>query len=171
MAIIERERLHELREIGIDTIPRLFRHRVKVWADNVVMREKDLGLWQEITWAEYGQKARYVAAALLDLGLQNGDRVAIISENCPEWLFSDQGIMAAGGVTVGIYTTDSAKQVSMATGQQKGASEQVVLTMHELSDVARQMASAAGETTQSANSLTQMTEDLKKIISRFKLEG
>jgi len=111
MAIIEREKLHELRNAGIDTIPRLFRHRVKVWADNVVMREKDLGLWQEITWAEYGQKARYVAAALLELGLQNGDRVAIISENCPEWLYSDQGILAAGGVTVGIYTTDSAKQV------------------------------------------------------------
>jgi methyl-accepting chemotaxis protein len=67
-------------------------------------------------------------------------------------------------------TTDSAKQVSMATGQQKGASEQVVGTMHELSDVARQMAAAAGESAQSANSLAQMTESLKKILSRFKLE-
>ena len=73
-------------------------------------------------------------------------------------------------VTMAEQTTDSAKQVSMATGQQKGASEQVVLTMHELSDVARQMAAAAGETTQSANTLTQMMEELKKIISRFKLE-
>jgi len=74
-------------------------------------------------------------------------------------------------VSMAEQTTDSAKQVSMATGQQKGASEQVVLTMRELSDVARQMAAAAGETTQSANSLTQMTENLKKIISKFKLEA
>jgi methyl-accepting chemotaxis protein len=74
-------------------------------------------------------------------------------------------------VSMAEQTTDSAKQVSMATGQQKDASEQVVMTMHELSDVSRQMAAAAGETTQSANSLTQMTESLKKIISRFKLEG
>lgn len=111
MAVIKRERLKELRAAGIDTIPRLFRHRVKVWADDVVMREKDLGLWQEITWAEYGQKARCVMAALLEMGLEKGDRVAIISEDCPEWLYADQGSLAAGGVPVGIYTTDSAKQV------------------------------------------------------------
>ena len=74
-------------------------------------------------------------------------------------------------VSMAEQTTDSAKQVSMATSQQKSASEQVVTTMHELSDVARQMAAASGETTRSANSLTQMTEDLKELISRFRLEG
>ncbi len=73
-------------------------------------------------------------------------------------------------VSMAEQTTDSAKQVSMATGQQKNASEQIVLTMRELSDVAKQMAAAAGETTSSANSLTQMTENLKKIVSRFRLE-
>ncbi|MBU2646111.1 AMP-binding protein [bacterium] len=111
MALIKRESLEELRSAGIDTIPRLFRHRVKVWKKNVVMRDKDMGLWQEITWGEYGKNARHVALALLELGLDRGDRVAIISENCPEWLYTDQGVMAAGGISVGIYTTDSAKQV------------------------------------------------------------
>jgi len=112
MAVIKRESLAELRAAGIDTIPKLLRHRVRVWADDVVMREKDLGLWQEITWAEYGRKTRWVAAALGILGLERGDRVAIISEDCPEWLYADQGTMAAGGVPVGIYPTDSAKQVA-----------------------------------------------------------
>ena len=111
MALIQRESLEQLRNEGINTVPRLFRHRANKWHDNVVMRDKVLGLWQEITWGEYGNKARYVAMALLDMGLKPGDRVAVISENCPEWLYCDQGAMAAGGVTVGIYTTDSAKQV------------------------------------------------------------
>ena len=52
-----------------------------------------------------------VALGLMALGLQRGDRVAIISENNPEWLYSDMGILAVGGVTVGIYPTDSANQV------------------------------------------------------------
>lgn len=111
MALIKRENIKELRAAGIDTVPRLFRHRVKNWSDNVVMRDKKLGLWQEITWADYGKNARRVALALLEMGLEKGDRVAVISENCPEWLYCDQGAMAAAGVTVGIYTTDSAKQV------------------------------------------------------------
>ncbi len=111
MALIQRESLEQLRSEGINTVPRLFRHRINKWQDNVVMRDKVLGLWQEITWGEYGSKARWVAAALLEMGLKTGDRVAVISENCPEWLYCDQGTMAACGVTVGIYTTDSAKQV------------------------------------------------------------
>lgn len=112
MAIVKLESLKELRAAGIDTVPRLFRHRVQNWSEQVAMRDKDLGLWQEITWEDYGRNARFVAAALRKLGLEKGDRGAVISENCPEWLYCDQGIMAAGGVTVGIYTTDSAVQVA-----------------------------------------------------------
>ncbi|MCP4750203.1 MAG: long-chain fatty acid--CoA ligase [Proteobacteria bacterium] len=103
--------LEKLRSEGIISVPRLFRHRTREWADNVVMRDKELGIWREITWGDYGENAGNVAMALLDLGLVRGDRVAVISENCPEWLYCDEGIMAAGGVTVGIYTTDSSKQV------------------------------------------------------------
>ncbi len=111
MAIIKHESLKELRAKGIDTIPKLFRYRVENWNDNVVMRTKELGLWKEINWDEYGECVRYISMALLELGLEKGDRVTITSENCPEWLFCDQGTLAATGVTVGIYPTDSAKQV------------------------------------------------------------
>jgi long-chain acyl-CoA synthetase len=93
------------------TAPQLFWHRVNKWADNVALRKKDYGIWKEITWREYGRKARYVALGLLALGLQKGDRVAIISENKPEWLYADVGILSAGGVTVGIYTTDTSNQI------------------------------------------------------------
>jgi len=74
-------------------------------------------------------------------------------------------------VSMAVQTTDSARQVSTATGQQKRASDQVVITMRELSEVARQMAGAAEDTTQAANGLSQMAGKLKQIISRFQLEG
>lgn len=94
-----------------DTIPQLFWNRVHQWAERTALREKVNGLWREITWHEYGLNARQVALGLIALGLGRGDRVAIISENNPEWLYSDMGILAAGGITVGIYPTDSANQV------------------------------------------------------------
>src|SRR5271169_1544249 len=94
-----------------DTIPRLFWKRVIQWSDRTALREKVNGLWREISWGEYGLHTRNAALGLMALGLQPGDRVAIISENNPEWLYSDMGTLAAGGVTVGIYPTDSANQV------------------------------------------------------------
>lgn len=94
-----------------NTIPRLFWKRVGQWSDRTALREKVYGIWREISWREYGQHAKYVGLGLIELGLSRGDRIAIISENNPEWLYSDMGILAAGGVTVGIYPTDSPNQV------------------------------------------------------------
>jgi len=94
-----------------DTVPKLFWQRVERWSHNTALREKECGIWQEITWRQYGQNAGYVALGLITLGLEKGDRVAIICENKPEWLYSDMGILSAGGVTVGIYTTDTSNQV------------------------------------------------------------
>jgi long-chain acyl-CoA synthetase len=112
MEVIKREKgLKELKDKGIDTVPRLFRHRVKNWHDRTVMRAKVLGLWKETTWQEYGEQAKNVTLALLKSGLNKGDRCSIASENRPEWMFCDQGILGAGGVTVGIYTTDSPRQI------------------------------------------------------------
>jgi len=111
MAIIEHESLSELIEKGIDTVPRLFQYRTKVWKDHIAMRDKVLGLWKEFTWGDYGKKVKQVGMALLEMGLKKGNTAAILSENCPEWLFSDEGILAAGGVTVGVYATDSASQI------------------------------------------------------------
>ena len=96
---------------GQDTLPKLFRHVVKERGDRVAMREKSLGIWRSITWREYGEKVRQVALGLVALGLRPGDVVSIIADNRPEWLYTDLGTISAGGVTNGIYTTDSPKQV------------------------------------------------------------
>jgi long-chain acyl-CoA synthetase len=96
---------------GESTLPRLFRRVVQERGDKVAMREKHLGIWRPISWREYGERAKHLGLGLLALGLAPGDVVSIISDNCPEWLFTDMGVLAAGAVTNGIYTTDSPRQV------------------------------------------------------------
>jgi long-chain acyl-CoA synthetase len=90
--------------------------RVRDWAqrdpDGVAMREKDFGIWQEITWARYWDTVLDVAHGLLALGVEVGDRIAIHSENRPEWLFSDLATVAARAVTVGLYPTNPPAEVA-----------------------------------------------------------
>ena len=96
---------------GQDTLPRLFRHVVAARGDRPALREKHLGIWRAISWRDYGERAKHVGLGLVALGLQPRDVVSIIAENCPEWLYTDLGTMCVGGVTNGIYTTDSPRQV------------------------------------------------------------
>jgi long-chain acyl-CoA synthetase len=89
--------------------------RVAEWAtrhpDRVAMRHKHLGIWREISWASYWDTARTVAHGLLSLGIDPGDRVAIHSENRPEWLFTDVATVALRAATVGLYPTNPPAEV------------------------------------------------------------
>jgi len=64
------------------------------------LRYRQLGLFRDITWSEYREAARACAAALLQHGIQKGDRVGLLAENRLEWLIADMGIMTAGAVNV-----------------------------------------------------------------------
>ncbi len=99
------------KNVEINTIPRLFWNSVKSRGEKVAMREKDLGIWQEISWTHYGEKAKLTGLALHTLGLEKGNVVSIASEGNPEWLYTDMGTIGAGGISSGVYTTDSAAQV------------------------------------------------------------
>ncbi len=65
--------------------------------------------WQPISWREAARQVAALASALRGLGLQPGDRVMLVSENRPEWCIADLAIMAAGGVTVPTYTTNTTR--------------------------------------------------------------
>ena len=65
------------------------------------------GEWQAISWREAARRVAGIAAALQGLGFRPGDRIALVSENRPEWCLADLGIMAAGCVTVPTYTTNT----------------------------------------------------------------
>ena len=94
-----------------ETVPILFQRQAKRYGDKVALRDKVYGIWRDISWREYDVKVKEVAYGLMALGMKKGEKAAIISENCPEWLYADLGILHAGGVTVGIYTTSSAREV------------------------------------------------------------
>lgn len=70
------------------------------------------GQWRHWTWSEVDQKVRSLASALVELGVQPGDRVALLSENRPEWVWSDLAILMSGAVNVPIYPTLTAKQIA-----------------------------------------------------------
>ncbi len=76
------------------------------------MRVKRLGIWQDISWADYAEQLRLAGHALLSLGIEPGDRVAIHSENRPEWLVTDLGTIAVRGITVGLYPTNPPAEVA-----------------------------------------------------------
>ncbi|MGI5272788.1 AMP-dependent synthetase/ligase [Nonomuraea sp. CA-218870] len=88
------------------------RDRAAATPDAVAMRHKDFGIWKEVTWAAYWERVELVGHALLALGVEPGDRVAIHAENRPEWLYGDLGTVAARGVTVGLYPTNPPAEVA-----------------------------------------------------------
>ncbi|MEJ2128295.1 MAG: AMP-binding protein [Woeseiaceae bacterium] len=96
---------------GCDTLPKLFLKKSAERGERIAMREKDFGIWQSYTWADYRARAFEVAWGLLSFGLQRGDVVSIQSEDCREWLWADVGAMLAGGVVNGIYPTYQSRQV------------------------------------------------------------
>jgi len=97
--------------VSDDTFSALFRARCLDSAGHVALREKREGLWREHTWADYYDRARAFGLGLLALDVRAGDRVAIHSEDRPEWLFADFGAICAGAITVGIYPTNPAAEV------------------------------------------------------------
>jgi long-chain acyl-CoA synthetase len=93
------------------TTPAVFEKTVRAEGDRIAMRYKELGLWHDITWRGYYDAAGHIGAALMDLGLEKGMSAAIIGDNCPQWVMIDMGIQCAGGVSVGIYTTNAWPEV------------------------------------------------------------
>jgi long-chain acyl-CoA synthetase len=70
---------------------------------------KSEGRWQPISWAQAATRVASFATALQALGLKPGDRIVLVSENRPEFCLWDLAIMAAGGITVPTYTTNTAR--------------------------------------------------------------
>jgi long-chain acyl-CoA synthetase len=94
-----------------ETLPQLFSNAAKARSGKTWLREKKLGIWRACSWDQAASAVREVAMGLAALGLQPGDCVSILANTVPEWVFADLGILSAGGVSSGIYPTDSADQV------------------------------------------------------------
>ncbi|TMM48240.1 AMP-dependent synthetase/ligase [Qipengyuania marisflavi] len=76
-------------------------------ADQPFLGHKRAGEWQTLSWGETADQVCILAEKLRAMGLTDGDRVALVSENRPEWCIADLAIMAAGCITVPAYTTNT----------------------------------------------------------------
>lgn len=79
--------------------------------DAVWLSQPVSGQWHDFTWAKVDEQARRIASALLALGCAPGERVALLSKNCAEWLIADLAIMHAGLVSVPLYPLQSAESI------------------------------------------------------------
>ena len=98
-------------DVGFMTPPAYVRRWAANHPDLVAMREKDFGIWQEITWSDYWEKVLDAAHGLLALGVYEGDRVSIHSEDRPEWVILDMATVAVRAITVGLYPTNPPAEV------------------------------------------------------------
>lgn len=89
----------------------MFARSVVKFADEPAVRISDGEGWQVTTYAELGEKARKLAARLIDRGLAPGDRVALFSANRPEWTLVDLACAYAALVSVPLYATSAPEQL------------------------------------------------------------
>ena len=86
------------------TIPKLFLQKARSYGvGKVAMREKEFGIWRPIFWSEYFDKVKYISLGLVSLGLEYGDKVAMIGENRPEGLWAEMASLCSGGVGVWLF--------------------------------------------------------------------
>ncbi|MEK7372128.1 MAG: AMP-binding protein, partial [candidate division NC10 bacterium] len=96
---------------AIDTVPKMFWHMVGAHGPQVILRQKEFGIWQSVTWEQFGRIAREIGMGLAALGFAPGECGSILSNTKREWLYADMGLLGAGGVSSGIYPTDAPEQV------------------------------------------------------------
>ena len=121
MTAVMEKRPSSVVESGARTVARLVRERAISTPDLVALREKDYGIWREITWAEYWEQVLLAAHGLLALGVEVGDRVSIHSEDRPEWVILDMATVAVRGITVGLYPTNPAAEVQYLLSDSEAA--------------------------------------------------
>ena len=104
--------------------------------ESIALRNKEFGIWNEISYLEFWNRSIYLASALMFYGVNKGEKVAVHSENRPEWFISDLGIQAVGAVTVGLYPTNPKSEVEYLLGH----SETVVLFAEDQEQVDKALA-------------------------------
>ena len=107
--------------MAASTIIERFRERVQSHPDRVAMRYRSNGAWRDITWRDYGNRVARTAKALLSLGYQHGGKIAILSNNRPEWHIVDIASMSVGGASAAVYITNSPEQVAYIVGHSESS--------------------------------------------------
>jgi long-chain acyl-CoA synthetase len=95
---------------GLQTIADLIPRSAREHAEQIAVRFKRDGAWQDVTYAQLSEIVQEVGLGLIDLGIQAGERVSILANTRPEWSYADLGATSAGTVVVPIYQTNSPEE-------------------------------------------------------------
>jgi len=89
----------------LDTLPKYLKHNYELYGSSkVAMRVKELGIWRPYTWEDYYNNVKWLSLGLISLGLKEKDKICIIGESKPQWIWSEVSAQAAGCTPVGIFT-------------------------------------------------------------------
>jgi len=94
------------------TLPRLLRRNAQELATRTAIREKDRGIWQSCSWAEYHAQVRDLALGLAALGFKRGDRLSVIGDNRPRLYWAQVAAQCLGGASVPVYQDSIAKELA-----------------------------------------------------------
>ncbi|MFL5418351.1 MAG: AMP-binding protein [Myxococcales bacterium] len=95
-----------------DTFPKLLARNAEQSSARTALREKRLGIWHETTWTAYRDDVRDFALGLLDLGVGRGDKVAILGDNRPFWVYAELAAQSIGAASVGLYQDSNLNEVA-----------------------------------------------------------
>ena len=96
-----------------ETLPQHFLRLVHQYGDKkVALRQKEFGIWQEFNWQQSYENVRDFALGLIALGMQRGDHVATVGDNDRQYLWGYLGLLAAGGVQVGLFTDAISSEIA-----------------------------------------------------------
>ena len=98
-------------ETSFKSIPDMLRQNASRFQGRLALKYRKQGRFVTLSYEQYYERALMAARGLQKLGVKPGDRVAILSENRAGWVIADMGILAARGVTVPIYPTNTPEQI------------------------------------------------------------
>jgi len=91
-------------EMGeLDTFPKILRHNAKNWPNETAMREKEFGIWNEFSWQDYNNRVKWLSLALIKLGVNPKEAIALLGDNRPEWVWGEVSAHAMGCYSIGIF--------------------------------------------------------------------
>lgn len=94
------------------TLPSLLVERAKREANTVALRQKHLGIWNEISWGQYLSNVEKLAVSLFEhYTFNSGETLAIVGENRPQWFYAHMAAQSLGGIVIGVYQESLPEQI------------------------------------------------------------
>src|SRR4051795_2684768 len=125
-----------VRTTGSKTIADLIGRAAEQYGERVAARHKTAGAWRDVTFAETAEVGRQIGLGLIDLGIEPGERICLLSATRIEWTYCDFAISSAGAVVVPIYATNSPGECEWVAGN----SEAVAVVCEDAEQVAKVVA-------------------------------